>query len=132
MKITTKKYAQALLEVIEGKNESEAKTIIARLLKIMIADKGLKDTDALIKNFIDLWNKQNDLSVVEVTTANKLTSTSKKMIKEYVADKLKTKEVELSEKIDKNILGGLVIREGDRIFDGSLRGRLYDLKERIS
>ncbi len=132
MKITAKKYAEALFEATEGKSEKEAKQIIARLLKLMIADRGLKDANLLIENFIKIWNKKNSLSLVDVTTAVKTTATSQKMIIEYIAKILKVEKVEISNKIDKSILGGVIIREGDKIFDGSLRGRLYDLKEKIS
>ncbi len=131
MKITTKKYAQALLEAVDGKSEKEAKLIIARLLKIMAKDNELKSVDALIENFVKLWNKKNNISIIEVITVEKMPPSSKKIIKEYITQKLKAKEVELNEKIDKNILGGVIIREEDKIFDGSLKTRLYDFKEQI-
>jgi F-type H+-transporting ATPase subunit delta len=132
MKITAKKYAQALLEATEGKSEKDVKLIIARLLHLVIVNNGLKDADALIKNFVELWNKKNSLSLVDVTTAVEMTASSQKMITEYITKILKVEKVEINKKINKNILGGVIIREGDRVFDGSLRGRLYDLKEQIS
>ncbi len=132
MKISAKKYAQALLEAVEDKSEKEAELIIARLLKLMIADNGLKDMDALIKNFIEFWNKKNSLSVVELTTAVDPSSSTEKIITAHVKEMLGVEQLEINKKIDKNILGGMIIREGDKIFDGSLRGRLYDMKEKIS
>ena len=132
MKTSAKKYAQALLEATEDKSEKEAKLIIARLLKIMIRENGLKDADLLIKNFVEFWNKKNSLSVVELTTAVEPSTATEKMITAYVKEMLGVEQLEVNKKTDKNILGGMIIREGDKIFDGSLRTRLYDLKEKIS
>ena len=36
-----------------------------------------------------------------------------------------------TKKIDKNILGGVIIRYGDKVVDGSLKTQLEDLKEKL-
>jgi F0F1-type ATP synthase delta subunit len=39
--------------------------------------------------------------------------------------------VKLSEKLDPALLGGLVIRVGDTVFDGSVRTRLRRIREQL-
>ena len=41
------------------------------------------------------------------------------------------KSVNLSQKIDPSVIGGVVVRIGDTIIDGSLRGRLRRLEEQL-
>ena len=40
--------------------------------------------------------------------------------------------VELSQRVDPNLIGGLQVRLGDRLIDGSVRGRLERLRDRLS
>ena len=42
------------------------------------------------------------------------------------------KEVTLSSAVDGELLGGAVIRAGDMVIDGSVRGRLAKLKETMA
>nr|MBA2373173.1 ATP synthase F1 subunit delta [Chloroflexota bacterium] len=39
--------------------------------------------------------------------------------------------VELDTQVDPSLLGGLVVRVGDRMIDGSVRGRLERLRNRL-
>jgi F-type H+-transporting ATPase subunit delta len=41
-------------------------------------------------------------------------------------------EVELSQRVDASLIGGLQVRLGDRLIDGSVRGRLERLRARLS
>jgi len=60
-----------------------------------------------------------------------LDKASIKLLENYIAELSGAKEVVLNEKIDKNILGGVVIRYGDRVVDGSLRTSLEELKNKM-
>jgi F-type H+-transporting ATPase subunit delta len=132
MKISAKKYAQALLESLEGQKKEEAVKQIERLFGVMRDNHDLKKLDMLIKHFGDLWDLKNNISSVEVTTAEPIEKETEKIIKNYIADKFSALKVDMSQKVDKNILGGVVIKKGDRVYDGSLRTRLYDLRNKLN
>lgn len=61
-----------------------------------------------------------------VTSAIPLTDSDKARTV-AVLEKMTGKRVLLEEKIDPSIIGGLVVRVGDRVFDGSLKGSLEQL-----
>jgi F-type H+-transporting ATPase subunit delta len=42
------------------------------------------------------------------------------------------REVNLTTRTDKSLLGGIVIRAGDLVIDGSIRGRLAELGTHLS
>jgi len=65
---------------------------------------------------------------VQVTTARKLTAEDKAALLEHVA-KLAKGQVEASFALDPSILGGVVVRIGSTVYDGSVRGRVERLKE---
>lgn len=131
MKITAKKYAESLLASVEGKSKKEVEQATKNLLDILVENKDLKMSAQIINQFSKLWDKKNSISRVEVTSANELTKSTKKDVEKFVATKFDVKTVEIVEKIDKSLMGGIVIRVGDRIYDGSLKSRVYDLKETI-
>jgi len=64
----------------------------------------------------------------EVTSALPLTTEEQDIIRKDVVGKLGSK-ASLNFSVDPNILGGLVIRVGDKILDGSVSGKLQGLRQ---
>jgi F-type H+-transporting ATPase subunit delta len=64
----------------------------------------------------------------EITTARELNAEDKALLLEHVA-KLAKGQVEASFKLDASILGGVVVRIGATVYDGSVLGRVERLKE---
>ncbi len=63
---------------------------------------------------------------VQVTSALPLTDEEKLKIEGYMVNRL-GEEVEITFRVAPDILGGLIIRVGDRVVDGSVAGKLHDL-----
>ena len=77
-----------------------------------------------------LKSQQQKFSEVEVISAFALSDDVEKAI----ADKLKTllnNDVSLSTTVDKSILGGVIVRAGDTVIDGSVKGKLSKLAENL-
>lgn len=66
----------------------------------------------------------------EVTSALPLTKKEQEIVSKDVIGKL-GKDTTISFRIDPNILGGLVIRIGDKILDGSVAGKLESLSRSL-
>jgi len=67
----------------------------------------------------------------EITTARKLTSEDRAALLEHVG-KLAQGQVEASFKLDESILGGVIVRIGSTVYDGSVLGRVERLKEELN
>jgi F-type H+-transporting ATPase subunit delta len=65
---------------------------------------------------------------VQVVSAQPLDSDQQKLLAEALSKKLE-REVNMQVSLDKDLLGGAVIRAGDTVIDGSIRGRLTKLAE---
>ncbi len=65
---------------------------------------------------------------VLVTTAQSLDAAALKSLKEKL-EKLFKKDVAITSKVDATVLGGLIVRVGDMVFDGSVDGQLKLLKK---
>ncbi len=68
---------------------------------------------------------------VIVTSAHPLTPAQSTEIADALS-KTYGKQVVLVEKVDASLLGGIVIRIGDRVLDGSIQGRLASLRNQVS
>lgn len=55
--------------------------------------------------------------------------------KEILQNKLSVltgKDVKLSNDIDENVIGGILVKIGDKVIDGTIKGRLEEMKESLS
>lgn len=131
MKTTLKQYGLALFEVVAGKSPSEAKAVIKKFVELLVRENMLAKVDKIIAEFVEIWHERNGITLAEVRSANGLDKVNIKLLKKYIAGLTGAKEVLLNEKIDKNILGGVVIRYGDKVIDGSLRTQLEELRKKM-
>jgi F-type H+-transporting ATPase subunit delta len=85
-----------------------------------------------IRNRYDaLWEDEHKLLPVEVTSAIELDDAIIKNIGERIGEQAGRK-IELSSKVDPEILGGIVLRVGNFILDGSIRNRLNQLRKQVA
>jgi F-type H+-transporting ATPase subunit b len=66
----------------------------------------------------------------EVTSALPLTSEEQSVVRDEIVSKLETGAT-ISFRVDPSILGGLVIRVGDKVLDGSVAGKLGSLQSSL-
>lgn len=66
----------------------------------------------------------------EVTSAVPLTDQEKEKVKEDVLSRLGS-QATVTFRVDPSIMGGLVVRVGDKVLDGSVAGRLDEMRQRL-
>jgi len=80
--------------------------------------------------FTGLANKARNVCDVQVVSAVELTGEEKKNLESAMA-KSTGKKVKLDFSVEQELLGGVVVRVGDKIIDGSVRYRLQALREHL-
>ncbi len=75
--------------------------------------------------------KRLGISHAEIITARKLNNEDKAALLEHVGELVKG-QVEATFTQDGSILGGVVVRIGSTVYDGSVLGRIERLKEVLS
>ena len=123
--ITDLKKTEVLMEITEGGDE-----LMRNLLRLMV-DKGREnDIAATYRSYVALVEQAEGLVRVEVVSAVPLPENLQQALKSKIESTLK-KTVELSLIVDKEILGGLRLRIGDRVADASVSHRLERLREML-
>ena len=78
-----------------------------------------------------LWEQENRLLPVTVTSAVELPEETVKQIGDRIA-KDTGQKIELTTDVDPDILGGIVLRVGNSILDASIRNRLDNLRKHVA
>jgi F-type H+-transporting ATPase subunit delta len=78
-----------------------------------------------------LWDAENKLLPVEVTSAVDLDEATVKSIGERIGEQT-GQRVELTSRVDPSILGGIVLRVGNSILDASIKHRLDQLRKHVA
>jgi F-type H+-transporting ATPase subunit delta len=81
--------------------------------------------------FDQLWDAENHLLPVHVTSAVELDKSTISSIGDRIAEETGNK-IEMTSTVDPDILGGLVLRVGNFILDASIRNRLNQLRKQVA
>ena len=66
-----------------------------------------------------------------VTSAVELKDAQKAQIKEKLLATTQYVEFEMNYEVDPSLIGGMIIRIGDRVVDSSIKTQLYELKKQL-
>ena len=108
----------------------EADQAVRNLLSLLVS-RGLVELAPEVEaEYLQLLNELRGMERVEVQSAVPLEAGERERVTQFMAG-LINKEVLLDTSVDPSILGGLLIRVGYRLIDGSTRTRLNQLKKQL-
>jgi len=87
---------------------------------------------AIAIEFVNQYNIFKSIEVAQITTTFPLDQALRAEFEKIVAQISDKKSVQLEEKIDKDLIGGYVLRVGDRQIDDSIASKITELKLRFS
>ena len=77
--------------------------------------------------FIALVKEEKKIGSASVATAVALTDAQKAKVEQKLLDTTKYESFEMNYSVDESLIGGMVIRIGDRVVDSSIKTKLYEL-----
>jgi F-type H+-transporting ATPase subunit delta len=132
MKISPKQLAQTLYDLTDGKSKSDIEKTVADFAAYLKNSRKLKMADKITHQFAAIWNQKNGIVEATIVSRKKMSEAELAKVKKYVKEKYAAKEVELINTVDEKIGGGFVLRVGDEVADGSVRGKLGELRKVLS
>lgn len=81
--------------------------------------------------FLALANEAMGVAEAAVTSTRALSDAEREAISAVFAAKVGKKTLNIKNFVDSDLLGGLKLRIGNRIYDGSLRGKLDRLERKM-
>jgi F-type H+-transporting ATPase subunit delta len=109
----------------------DAEPIFMNFLEALVERHRMPAIFRIRARYEELWDEENQLLPVQVTSAIELDESIVKNIGDRIGQQTGRK-VELSSKVDPDILGGIVLRVGNSVLDASIRNRLNQLRRSVA
>jgi F-type H+-transporting ATPase subunit delta len=123
---STEEKKDGLRRAVEG-----AEPIFMNFLETLVERHRMPVIFRIRARYEELWDEENQLLPVEVTSSVELDKATVASIGERIGEQTGRK-VELSSKVDPEILGGVVLRVGNFVLDASIRNRLNQLRKQVA
>ena len=120
------KKREILTDIFEGKI-SEITLSYLGLCVDKRREEVIRQTES---EYVALANEARGIVEAEVTSATPLDEDQGARLVSKLSQTL-GKTVQLSKQVDPSVIGGLLVRIGDKVIDGSIRGQLAALRERL-
>lgn len=119
---------ERVLRAVLGRGVAQG---VVNLLLLMVRRGRPGAIEPMIVRFAELLRRERGVALAQVRTALPLDDTQRAEI----AARLKAltgAEIEMDESVDPDLIGGVAVRIGDRLYDASVRSRLERLRARLT
>ena len=125
--IKADKKVNTLKAIFDGKLNA----ITSGFLTIVAQKRRESVIPQMATSFIEQYKSQKNILTAVVTSANGLDDVTKKQALDLIKSQLNG-EIELVEKIDSNVIGGFILKIGDKQLDKSVARQLSNLKKELT
>ncbi len=123
---TSQEKRDGLERVVEGADER-----FVRFLGLLAEKHRMPVIFRIRDAFEELWAEENRLLEASVTSAVELNEDVVRQIGDQIEEQT-GRRVDLTSRVDPDVLGGLVIQVGNTIMDASVRSRLERLRKQVT
>ncbi len=123
--------AASRVEVLERILGDDVTGAPRNLLALMVRRGRFEQLPAVIREFRRLYRIEEGIVAATVTSASPLDEAELQALQTRL-ETMTGKRIELSQAVDPELLGGVQVRVGDRLIDGSVAGRLERLRNEFT
>ena len=126
-KILKEEKLQVLEEVFKGRVSDE----MTGFMTIVIKKDRFAEMEEIFNYFISKVKEYKKIGVAYITTPLAMNEIQKANVKERLLATTPYEEMEIHYEVEEDLIGGMVIRIGDRVVDSSIRTKLEELKRQL-
>lgn len=104
---------------------------VVNTLKILVQRDRVEIVLSVINDYINLYNDRNGIAIAKVYSVRALTDQEKTSIELSFKAQLNKQTITIENIIDPSLIGGLRIRVGNTIYDGSISNQLNRFKANL-
>jgi ATP synthase F1 delta subunit len=123
---STEEKKDALGKLLDG-----ADPAVENFLELLIEKHRMPAIFRIRRYYDSLWEQAHQILPVQIATAIALDEGVAKQLGEQI-EKTTGQRIELTQSVDPDILGGIVLRVGNSILDASIRNRLENLRKAVA
>lgn len=125
--IVKEEKMQLIEEIFKGRVSDE----MVGLMRMLVEKGHFGEMGDVFTYFIHEIKEYKNIGTVYVTSAAELSDEQKRRVEERLLETTKYVSFEMHYKTDTSLIGGMVIRIGDRVVDSSIRTKLYKLSKEL-
>lgn len=122
---------QEKLQVIDTVFRGRVSEELANFLHIVVSKERYGELPAIFAYFTDKVKELQRIGVAYVTTAVPLSAQQKEAVRIRLLETGGYREMEMHYRTDPGVIGGMVVRIGDRVVDSSIRTKLSNLTKQL-
>ena len=126
-KIIQEDKVKIIEETFDGRIPKE----MVGLMTLMVTKGRETDFLAVFDYFVDLVKEEKKIGKADVTTAIPLSEKQKEQVVEKLLATTKYESFEMNYVVDKSLIGGMIVRIGDRVIDSSIQTKLSNLSREL-
>lgn len=127
-KIEKSEKCQVMENILKGKVDDE----VTGFFDIIIKKDRYKDIKDILDYFLVRVKEYKNIGTAYVTTAFGLNDEQKSRVEARLLETTKYEKIEINYFVDSSLIGGMIIRIGDRVVDTSIKTKLYELTKDLS
>jgi F-type H+-transporting ATPase subunit delta len=104
---------------------------VLNTLMILVDRHRVNEIPEVVDQFIALTNDELGIAEADVYSVRPLTDAEREALSSTFAAKVGKKSLRIENFVDSNLLGGVKLRIGNRIYDGTLSGKLVRLERKL-
>lgn len=104
---------------------------LGNLIRLVMRRRRVEVLPQIAREFRRLYNRQAGIVEARAVSALELNDSERAALQSRL-ETMTGKKVELETSVDPSILGGIQVRIGDTLYDGSVRGRLERLRSKLA
>jgi F-type H+-transporting ATPase subunit delta len=126
-KITKEEKVAFIENILKGRASEQVTGFL-----VIIVDKGrYGEIDNIFDYFLARVREYKNIGVAKVTSAISLTEDQKAKLRDKLLSTTKYVQFDIEYEVDHELIGGLVIRIGDRVVDSSIRTKLNKMSKQL-
>ncbi|MFL5681839.1 MAG: ATP synthase F1 subunit delta [Chloroflexota bacterium] len=104
---------------------------VRNIVFLLVRRRRIEQLPRVVEEFVRLDDRRQGISHATATSASPLTDLEVKALTARL-EQMTGGTIALKTAVDASLLGGLIVRVGDRLIDGSVRGRLERLRNQLA
>lgn len=119
------------IKVIEDIFKGKFSDTIVGFLVIIVQKGRYNEIPEIFRYFLDQVMEYKNIGTAKVTSATALTDEQKAAVEKRLLEVTKYVEFNMDYKVDPSLIGGMVIRIGDRVVDSSIRTQIENMAKEL-
>jgi F-type H+-transporting ATPase subunit delta len=112
-------------------SDSRVDPVTLKFIMLLVEKKREDILHDIVKVYQQIYDEKMGIVSAEVVAAVEVGERLKKKIEQKILELTGAKKVKASYRVDPSIIGGIVIRVGDTVYDASIRRRIQLLREQL-